>query len=684
MSRFVRWLLSLLLLLALPAMAGERLDAVIHDLHVHGYSSVAAAVARVQAVEDRPGDSAPLAQRHRYYAALGEYASFAAKPELQALAEEATQRLIAMASKEGCTRCELDAQMTRARLAFTRQDIGDASRVLAALSGEHASPEQQLRLHQLRGVLYRSRGLFAQGVAEAVPAADLAARLGYFADQAVAMNSLVVLNASLGDYQRAESFGQQAYTLAEKISSKRLMADIQLNLGYTYSLSDQPQRQLNAYRRGLEIADDEPGTEQTRVILLSNLSDYWLRAEDYRQALSYAERAGALAKQSDDALGESFAQTNAGVAKAHLGDVDAGVADVRAAIAVAKRIGTPDDVIGITQELVGILEHAARYREALAELRTIESLQAEVTKQKRDKAVLELQEKYSADTRQREIERLADANRIKEAELSVQAWQRRLWAALAVLLALAAVVLVRWLRWVRSVNRQLNDDVAVLAEQSAHDPLTCAFNRRQGHVLLARYSEATRNAAPGAAPTVGVMLLDIDFFKRVNDTWGHAAGDKVLVEVAQRLRGLLRAQDAVVRWGGEEFLLLLPNVRASALAMLAGRVLNAIGGQPVDIGGNAITVTASAGCLASPFGSITDIETLVQVADLALYRAKASGRNRAISVGGAAAELDATSLGDDLAAASAAGLVTVDVVPGPHAGHVEGHVEPPVTAPEGV
>lgn len=665
MPEVLRCCLALSLLLALPALAGERLDAVVHDLRVNGHASPAEAVARLQAVDDRPGEAAALPQRQRYYATLGEFAGLERKPALMVLARDAQRRLEAMAAREDCSGCALDATLTRARLAFTRRDIDEAARVLAGARAAGATPEQLLRLHLLRGRLYRQQGLFAQGVAEIVPAVALSTRLGHTADHIAALNLLMMFNAYLGDYARAEANGREAYALAERIGSRRMMAEIQLNLGFTYARNGQGQRLLDAYRRGLDIAGDGPDTVPTRIILLSNLADYWLRQEDYRLALDYARRAEALALQADERLGAAFARTNGGVAKAHLGDIEGGIADVREAIVVAGREGMPSDVIGMTQELAGILEFAGRYREALAEVRRIESLQADMTRQERDKAVLELQERYAAEKRQREIERLADANRVKQAQLSAQAWQRRLWAVLVVGLALAAVVLWQWLKRMRNVNRRLSDDVAVLAQQSAHDPLTGAFNRRQGHRLLARYGDLAAGAPDGRGPAVGLMLLDIDFFKQINDAHGHAAGDRVLVEVVRRLRGLLRPRDAVVRWGGEEFLLLLPGVQAGALPALAGRVLHTLAEVPVAIGDTAIAVTASAGCLVAPFGRTSDFEALVQLADLALYRAKLGGRNQAVCVAGAADDLDAGALGRDLAAASADGRVTLEMVAGP-------------------
>lgn len=660
-----------LLLLSLPALAGKPLDGVVRDLHVNGYASPTAAVARLKE-SGTPDTDAPLAERRRYYGAIGQYASMEHQDIMDAVASDALAQLENMASKEGCNACRFDITLIQAQSAISRHDIDQAARLLtdsASLPAD-ATPEQQLQWHFLRAHLYRFQGSFDQSIAEAIPAAELAEKLGYSANQVAALSILLTVNAYLGNHERAEAVGLEGYALAEKLGYRRMMAGIVLSLSYNYARSGQGNKELEALNRALAITEGDLDLEVLRTTALSNLADYWLRKSDWSKALNYAGRAVDLAKKRDDPVTLMFALTNRGTAKGHLGNVEAGVADVKAAIATANRLEKRTDEAEITQELVGIYERAGRYREAYQTLRGIGALQSEITRQMRDKMALELQEKYSTEKRQREIERLADANKVKEAELAVKTWQQRLWATLAVMLAVAGLALTQWLKRMRNANRQLSGDVAVLAEQSAHDPLTCAFNRRQGHILLTHHSDALRKPQPGPTHTVGLMLLDLDLFKLVNDTYGHAAGDKVLVTVAQRLRGLLRAQDAVVRWGGEEFLLILPTIRASALSMLAGRVLHAIGGEPIDIGNKAITVTASAGCVAAPFGNITNMETLVELADLALYHAKSTGRNCAICVGGAKPDLDMATLGQDLAIASAAGTVQLETSLGPKAEHV--------------
>ncbi|MGB3392925.1 MAG: GGDEF domain-containing protein [Stenotrophomonas sp.] len=669
MARPTSCFVLLLLLFAVPLHAAERLSAVVRDLHVNGSGSPEATVARLQAVQDRPGTDAPLERRRLYHASVGWVASMERNNSLAQQMEQSLAQLQAMTRDEDCRRCRLDILLTRAQAALTQRDIPAAALFFADIPPLEASAttEQKQRLHFLHTRLYRFQGHFDRGIAEAIPAIELAEQLGHTADHINALNQLLILNSYLGLNERAEAIGQQAYALAERLGNRRIMAEIQLSIGFSYVRSEQDAQQLQAYNRVLAITEGDDSLGTTRSIALSNIADYWLRQSDWPRALEYADRSVELSRRRNDPVTRVYALTNRGVARAHLGEVAAGIADVQEAIADATRLGLHGDIVGIGQELVGIHERAGDYKAAFETLRDIEQQQQEITRQSRSKALLELQEKYSAENRQREIERLADANRLKEAKLSAQTWRQRMWAALALVLALAAVMLAQWLARSRQTNRRLSGDVATLAAQSLHDPLTGLFNRRRGQALLEQYDRAMHKARHGAAPApvFGLLLLDLDHFKRVNDTYGHAFGDGVLVEVAQRLSRLRRTHDAVMRWGGEEFLLLLPDVRADALPALAERILQAIGDAPIDIDGNTLRVTASLGCLVAPFGANTDTATLLELADQALYQAKAGGRNRAICVHAHAADTVALAPGETLVTAVADGRLHLQTIPGP-------------------
>jgi len=155
-----------------------------------------------------------------------------------------------------------------------------------------------------------------------------------------------------------------------------------------------------------------------------------------------------------------------------------------------------------------------------------------------------------------------------------------------------------------------------------HDALTGVLNRRAIRDLLRKELARCRRERN----TLGVILADVDHFKKINDKYGHGAGDAVLVTAMQRISSCLRSYDVVGRYGGEEFLIIAPGCDIELAQKLAERIRVAIGEQPVDLGETSTTITLSLGVtLGTPE---SDPEFLVTLADTAMYQAKRNGRNR--------------------------------------------------------
>jgi two-component system cell cycle response regulator len=161
--------------------------------------------------------------------------------------------------------------------------------------------------------------------------------------------------------------------------------------------------------------------------------------------------------------------------------------------------------------------------------------------------------------------------------------------------------------------------------QAAHDPLTGTWNR--GAILETLHRELERAARSESA--VGILLLDIDHFKTVNDTHGHLTGDGVLREVTQRIIKAARAYDSVGRYGGEEFIIVLPGCNRDQIQQSGERIRSAVDSGPILVNGSEISVTVSIGAAVATCGTTSETEMLA-AADVALYRAKEIGRNRII------------------------------------------------------
>jgi two-component system, cell cycle response regulator len=163
-----------------------------------------------------------------------------------------------------------------------------------------------------------------------------------------------------------------------------------------------------------------------------------------------------------------------------------------------------------------------------------------------------------------------------------------------------------------------------LQREATHDALTGLWNRRAGRDELERcVARAARNHAP-----LAVAVADVDHFKAVNDSCGHPVGDEVLVEVGRRLRAAMRAGETVARWGGEEFLVVMPGADAGQARDLADRLRRVIAAPPIATTAGPLSITMSWGVAAALAPEAGTGDDLVHLADGALYAAKRRGRNR--------------------------------------------------------
>jgi two-component system cell cycle response regulator len=195
------------------------------------------------------------------------------------------------------------------------------------------------------------------------------------------------------------------------------------------------------------------------------------------------------------------------------------------------------------------------------------------------------------------------------------------WAADAVAPELIARVRVAYR------SRQLLDlalrRYSDLEELAYHDELTELPNRRGA----SRQIEVLMSRARRHGHELALLLIDADRFKNVNDAHGHAAGDLVLREIAHRFRERVRAEDVVGRWGGEEFVVALPETTIEGAAAVAESLRAAVDGAAIEVGGETLGATVSIGVVA---WAGEDVDDLVHASDRALYAAKAAGRNRVV------------------------------------------------------
>ncbi len=484
------------------------------------------------------------------------------------------------------------------------------------------------------------------------------------------LNNISLLYMSMKDPQKGLEYNELAFEEAKKIGSKSLIATLFLNRGYAYDDIGRIDEAFESYLKALDVGREINSIHAVAVALI-NISDYFLRKEDYQRSEEYGRDALAASINAGEQSYVATANANIGMALAGRGLVTEGAEKVVAAIEIFEESNSLLDVESTLNDLARLYDHAGMYKEAFDAITRKMIVSERLYKSDRDKSVAELQEKFNAVQSKKRIESLEIENRINDFEIENLDLQHKVTALAATLIVIVLLLTILLYQKVKKTNRKLEDANSKLQIQSISDPLTGLLNRRSFlNLMKSRNSDVGRRSSMPGAPN-SLILLDVDNFKQVNDNYGHAAGDVVLIEISRRLKMIMRETDMILRWGGEEFLVFSKDVEASEAKLITKKILDAIGSKPICIGDKTITVTVSVGGIPLPFGQLSEEEfdwsKALKLADMALYLGKVHGRNRGYFVDKILEPYDdiKENLEKDLAGAMENNLVAVEVITGP-------------------
>jgi len=381
--------------------------------------------------------------------------------------------------------------------------------------------------------------------------------------------------------------------------------------------------QLTTLEEALRLAG-QAGARRDVALLQNNLLDVYIHTDQPAKAVQLARLALPVVQSYGDQTVERTLRHNLSVALVQLRQFDAAKREIARVVEFAQ--GDFDPVRRALQlrELGEAYAKVGQWKEALRLYHEERALSAETARRNRESSLQQLRLKYDSEAKQRDLELLRREQTLKARELGNRRLAQYVGVGLVALAGLSLLLLGVMLARVREANRKLKANQSLLRAQSERDPLTDLANRRHFLAVMDRHAKDMFTGA--------LLMIDIDHFKHVNDRHGHAAGDAVIVEVSRRIAQAVRAEDLVVRWGGEEFLVFARNVAPDQLQLLAERVLFIVGGQPVQTAAGALRVTCSIGFAHFPLPPAQlalHWEQAVNWADMALYTAKSQGRNRA-------------------------------------------------------
>jgi diguanylate cyclase (GGDEF)-like protein len=482
------------------------------------------------------------------------------------------------------------------------------------------------------------QGDFPAALTHIEGAASLARQHEQTIGQIVALDALSRLYDQIKEYDKGFATLDEAYAIADVAGMPGHVALLK-NSEYGLSMdTGQQRRAVAALRAGLAL-ERKIGAAPMVVSSLVNLSDLALKDKQYASAIDYARSAIDAAQALGSKYREAVARFNLGAAQLGIGQLGDGKKSMDAALAVFDSQGDVPAMQSAWKEYGDYLEAAGDAPAALRAYHRERALSDELFKTQRKEALWQLEERFGAEKKARQIEQLHQENALKSAQIDNNRLQQKVWWLLATALTFGAIITAFLYRNVRRANAHLKLSNIELQHQSSHDPLTALYNRRYFHDTMSAHASAGTFAGAGGSAVAdagALFLIDVDHFKHVNDVHGHGVGDQVLVMIATQLREILRETDMIVRWGGEEFLAWLPELKRSRLNEVAARLLAGIAARPLVHQGVPIPVTVSIGYAPFPIptttsgaGATIGWERMLHLVDMALYMAKSHGRNRA-------------------------------------------------------
>jgi diguanylate cyclase (GGDEF)-like protein len=635
-TAFILILLGLIAVKAVPALAADELMGRVLEVETYAAGHPERALAVLAPIASR-ANAEPTAEPRFAIDLLRAKALVAAGRNAEALALAA--RLETDPGVRALPLASASALLVRSEVQATAGDSALANSLAKQARELLKGSADPFLTHQALMAI----GTTARGLGQRDEALDTLQEVLSLAEQAgnpyrrsSALYQLSVLYYALKQGDKALAASLDAFKFGEAAGSRYAMVNARMAESAALELLERPERELEAMTEALSIARaDRSQISECRALI--NLSDIRLRRRDFRDAMDLSRRSLDIAKTFGDPGLVATSEANLGFALFGLGRTQEGKRFTEEALAEYERSGATAEIASLLGEYGQYLERAGEFKAALALYHREQKLNDEIALASHQRTVLEMQEKYEAEKRQREIELLNRENEVNSAELRARVLQERVWWLLAAVFAVSFVVVAALYRKLRTTNRLLGQKNQELSFQSSRDPLTTLYNRRYFQDFIGdRSAQAERRRGDGRT-IQALLLIDLDHFKETNDRYGHAAGDAVLVAVARRLRDTLRETDMIVRWGGEEFLVFVPATHAETLDEIATRIMHAVACAPFLYEGAEIAITASVGFVPMPLPP-HDVplpwERAIGLADMALYMAKIHGRNCAYGIHG--------------------------------------------------
>jgi diguanylate cyclase (GGDEF)-like protein len=487
-------------------------------------------------------------------------------------------------------------------------------RTAVEVAGKAGDRELLATAHVMQGYAEYYRGEMNDALVNLRRGYAIAVEIGDSAGQRAAIENIAHLyaDAKVGQYDRAIEYYRQLLPQYEAAGQPENVADTQFNIASTYEAKGEHATALEWYRRAL-ATEEKLGRLEEEAFVRRSIGVTLGKLGRPAEALPELERALEVFREKDSPDRVMLVRQSRGIVLGQLRRFPAAIEDLEATRLWFQKKKNLRFLEKSEEELALAYAGTGQWREAYVARTRHAALQKELAAKLREEHTSRLRVQFDSERKEQENRALVRENaaavRIRRLQTAVLA----LGAAIIAVLTYLAVRLVR--------------DGRRMRDMAMTDELTRLPNRR--HLLAAAEEQLRRSRASGEP--FSLIAFDIDRFKRINDTFGHAAGDLVLQRVAHACRGALRPNDRIGRTGGEEFTAIVPGLTAAHGVPLAERLRAAV--EEIDCSDidSSLRVTISLGV--AQWERDDTIGRIAARADEALYRAKDSGRNQVVQAG---------------------------------------------------
>ena len=439
------------------------------------------------------------------------------------------------------------------------------------------------------------------------------------------LSNIASVYINMEEWETASHYSQRAFEWYGRsgINNAYIESILHINAGVIDKyLGNERQRKFHV-DKALKLSA-KTRSVRIKTIALINLSAYYLDHGDEPAAMTAAEQCLAMARRHGGKNGISVANCHESLSEAFYSSerTEQALYYAKLALSVYESNRIQHRMIYVYELLAKIYESGDDYQQALHYYKKYSELGRSYLFDIRRKELFDMQERYDTHVKEKEIQLLKAENALTSSRLAERKASENM-------LKLGTALIIILLYWLYRRYSMLNKDKQVLEQsnaqletQSNKDPLTTLHNRR--------FLERWLKNMPAIDYRHGglVVVIDIDHFKKFNDDYGHNVGDEVLVEMAKRLKAVVRQRDVVVRWGGEEFIMIV-SCRESESERVLQRIKQQISAADFSLSCGDYSVTVSMGAIFTKSATQLCQEwvSLLLKADRALYQVKASGRN---------------------------------------------------------